>query len=763
MVQKRGSRRYASKRNRNDHAATATATNVVVPPAAVAYYWNVFPTTATSEHDLSTPATTKATPGKSPPPPLTIDQFVDASLGSEVRPSSPSPASSLLFWWRTIQTSHGPQQQVYRHPTPVQRQAWSILTSSSASSSLQQHPDPPPPPQPKKPKRHHHNHMQKNTNNAILIAPTGSGKTYAYLLPMLIDAALHVVSPPVPTQKEMTTAQGTSQVEGIILVPTRELAQQVQTSVSLLLQTAHGKTLTIPPLVVALYGGGGGTSNHPSRDVQFQQLQMATIITATSGRLLDLLSTTTTTSTASSTSTGDTVKFPNLRTIVIDEADRMATHTDLSEQTKQILSLLMCTPLPSIRNQTSYDNDATTNDRRMILCSATWPDRATSTWKEWILQTATDASSTIVVMVDAMTMAPTSHRTPLDVPESVLDSAAIGSRPTTTEPNVDPVASPSSLITGLAASDVNHLATVDPSASKPPPSSAIVARIPSHLVQILHVCAEHKKTKKLLHTLDIIFNKNDTTQQKAGIIFFNKIKTIEHMHHFVTKERPHLKKYIMVLHSQLHQSVREQVWNQFVQPTPPTPKNPGRSMILLATDVAARGIHTPDIQFIINYDFPSNLEQYIHRCGRAGRNNTNENCDGGTNSAAGSTLTIPMTPPTIYSFFTRNLAPLANDLIQLLEASQQLVDPNLRALVTTKTPINNEKRLPKNTSVPPHPDTRHQNESDNAMDGNDDGHSFNDDDSDPFLQQLSPRRIALARASNVSDASFDADDESFND
>jgi len=41
--------------------------------------------------------------------------------------------------------------------------------------------------------------------------------------------------------------------------------------------------------------------------------------------------------------------------------------------------------------------------------------------------------------------------------------------------------------------------------------------------------------------------------------------------------------------------------------------------LLIATDVAARGIDIKDITHVINYDFPHNPEFYIHRIGRTGR------------------------------------------------------------------------------------------------------------------------------------------------
>ncbi len=41
--------------------------------------------------------------------------------------------------------------------------------------------------------------------------------------------------------------------------------------------------------------------------------------------------------------------------------------------------------------------------------------------------------------------------------------------------------------------------------------------------------------------------------------------------------------------------------------------------LLIATDVAARGLDIPDVEFVINYSFPLTTEDYVHRIGRTGR------------------------------------------------------------------------------------------------------------------------------------------------
>jgi ATP-dependent RNA helicase DDX5/DBP2 len=78
--------------------------------------------------------------------------------------------------------------------------------------------------------------------------------------------------------------------------------------------------------------------------------------------------------------------------------------------------------------------------------------------------------------------------------------------------------------------------------------------------------------------------------------------------------------------------------------------------IVVATDVAARGLDVKDIDIVINYDFPQDIETYVHRIGRTAR--------------AGKTGTsISFMTPTSYS--------LINPLVEQMKLSKQVIDPSL--------------------------------------------------------------------------------------
>jgi len=64
------------------------------------------------------------------------------------------------------------------------------------------------------------------------------------------------------------------------------------------------------------------------------------------------------------------------------------------------------------------------------------------------------------------------------------------------------------------------------------------------------------------------------------------------------------------IHSDKLQKEREQTMSSFRK---------GDLKILIATDVSARGIDIPNVEYVVNYDLPDSSEQYVHRVGRTGR------------------------------------------------------------------------------------------------------------------------------------------------
>ncbi|MED6185764.1 Envelope glycoprotein gp160 [Stylosanthes scabra] len=104
------------------------------------------------------------------------------------------------------------------------------------------------------------------------------------------------------------------------------------------------------------------------------------------------------------------------------------------------------------------------------------------------------------------------------------------------------------------------------------------------------------------------------------------------------------------IHGDKNQAERDWVLSEFKS---------GRSPIMTATDVAARGLDVKDIKCVINYDFPSSLEDYVHRIGRTGR--------------AGA-------KGTAYTFFTHGNAKYARALIKILQDAGQAASPSLSAL-----------------------------------------------------------------------------------
>ncbi|XP_061214507.1 probable ATP-dependent RNA helicase DDX43 [Neopsephotus bourkii] len=107
---------------------------------------------------------------------------------------------------------------------------------------------------------------------------------------------------------------------------------------------------------------------------------------------------------------------------------------------------------------------------------------------------------------------------------------------------------------------------------------------------------------------------------------------------------------VQSLHGNREQWDREQALDDFKK---------GRVKILVATDVASRGLDVHDITHVFNFDFPRNIEEYVHRVGRTGRA-----------GRTGKAITL----------VTKNNWRFASELIEILERADQVVPNELIAM-----------------------------------------------------------------------------------
>ena len=284
------------------------------------------------------------------------------------------------------------------------------------------------------------------------------------------------------------------------------------------------------------------------------------------------------------------------------------------------------------------------------------------------------------------------------------------------------------------------------------------ASIPPNIKQILHICASHKKPKKLIKTLTKLRKAEEAIgRRNPGLcmIFFNRIKTLIFIKKFILENMNNAR--VAELHGQMPQFARDQALQNF---------KAGKVHTLFCTDVAARGIHINHVSYVVNYDFPGSLEQYIHRCGRAGRSQSS-NDEKNVKS-----------PPTacVYSFFSREFSPMAPDMLELLRQSKsEYIDPNLISLANeieekrTKKSMNeilmkdnsdldhtNFSIKKKSNIIPKIDNTIRSKPDDEEYETN--SHKSEDDSIGEF--KFLERKMPFKRAIHVSDASSDTSSNS---
>lgn len=289
-------------------------------------------------------------------------------------------------------------------------------------------------------------------------AQTGTGKTAAFAIPVLEKIQLD-----------------SKKLQAVILCPTRELAIQVAEEIRKISRYTHGIK------ILPVYGG---------QDIvkQIRSLKEGVqIVIGTPGRVMDHMR-------------RKTVKFDNVHTVVLDEADEML-NMGFREDIETIL----------------HD---TPEDRQTILFSAT-------------------------------------------MPQPIMEIAKIYQK------------------------DAQIIRVVK--------KDLTVANIEQFYLEV----RPNNKDEVLSRLLDMY-------NPKLSIIFCNTKRKVDEL----TTALQGRGYFAEGLHGDLKQQQRDRVMDSFRK---------GKTEILIATDVAARGIDVENVDIVFNYDIPQDEEYYVHRIGRTGR------------------------------------------------------------------------------------------------------------------------------------------------
>ncbi|KAF2078230.1 hypothetical protein CYY_000421 [Polysphondylium violaceum] len=450
---------------------------------------------------------------------IKIKAKVDKSLDSQVVPrpimsfDDPDLPASMKKYLAFL-TNKYPD---ITRPTPVQSQCWPSILSGE---------------------------------DILSIAQTGSGKTLGYLLPCIpnIIAQLNIRKEgrlkKLEEQKKNPSILKKSNQGPVVLiiVPTRELAKQVESSCKPLKSKFNIHS-------IAIYGG---VDAQEQKEILGQEHNE--IIIATPGRLVDLIQ-------RSKEVVG---LLGGVSMLIFDEADRM-------------LQLGFGDQLQKISEQIRPD-------RQTLMFSATFPHAMQEASTKWL-------------------------KAPLKI--------------------------------RVKSSSANQ------------ESTAIVSK---NVKQVAKVIQEKDRTEYLSKFITSIMDRELCLRNRSLIlIFVNTIRSVKPLLTAMEKVASAYtkRKYkVGAIHGDMKQNERDDVISDFKS---------GKISILVATDILGRGIHIGGLRFVINYDFPTSLEQYIHRVGRTGRQGNK-----------GHALTF-------FTQIVQNL-PMAKGLIRILEECGQQVSTELRAI-----------------------------------------------------------------------------------
>ncbi|BBP01703.1 DEAD/DEAH box helicase [Sulfuriferula nivalis] len=171
--------------------------------------------------------------------------------------------------------------------------------------------------------------------------------------------------------------------------------------------------------------------------------------------------------------------------------------------------------------------------------------------------------------------------------------------------------------------DVERIAMATPATRQTVMFSATfegnIARLATQLlkspkrIEVAHQQARHENITQHMHYVDDLSHKNrvlthlvNDTDINQAIIFTATKRDADSL----ADDLQAAGHKVAALHGDMHQGARNRTITQMRH---------GSIRLLVATDVAARGLDVPGITHVINYDLPKNPEDYVHRIGRTGR------------------------------------------------------------------------------------------------------------------------------------------------
>ncbi|RLN54945.1 hypothetical protein BBJ29_007544 [Phytophthora kernoviae] len=357
----------------------------------------------------------------------------------------------------------------------------------------------------------------------IGIAETGSGKTAAFMIPIIA----YLYSLP-PTMIARTGEQGPL---ALVMAPTRELALQIeQEAIKLCKYTSVGLPEKLGPIKTLSVVGGQSIE-----DQGFRLREGVDIIIGTPGRLMDCLE-------------SHYLVLNQCNYVVLDEADRMI---DMGFEPQVVTVLENMGSLLKSENEEEME-------QQLTLANA---GQDQSTELQHRLRVTTMFSATMPVEVERLA------KTFLRHPSIVK----IGDEDSGKNKRID-----------------QRVVFMNPGKKR-----SKLAEVLRDILSAQSVPMPRSRKEKVVDGAKII-------------VFVNIKKECDSVAKFVSSEGFRS----TILHGGKTQDQREESLKIFRE---------GYCDILVATDVAGRGLDIPDVTHVVNFDLPSKIQNYSHRIGRTGR------------------------------------------------------------------------------------------------------------------------------------------------